>query len=267
MNRTRFWAGVIACFASLISVSLSFAAAPAIASAETGLAVGLTGSYVHYQENLGPLSDSESGGLAGFSARLSRLGTVYGVSDVYAALNYQFSGGMIGYDGFTQPGQPYHTADRAFFNQVEVRLGQGFTIANGAEVIPFISGGFQNWYRNIGGASGLGEYYQAGEAGVGIKFDLVASPLLVLSASAEGTALFGGSVSAPALQFNGNFGTSGEQRVSLGADYRVGGQWHLFAGLGVTHFNYSGSKADNGFFEPESSTVVVRSELGVAFGF
>lgn len=243
------------------------AANPAIDAAETSIGLGLSGNYTHYHESLGPVSDSEDGALAGFELRANRLGIGAGISNLYTALVYDFSGGFLGYNGFTQDGLIYNAQDRAFFNHVEVRLGRGFALTPDMELIPFVTGGYQNWYRNITGPAGYGEFYQAGLAGIGLKLDVAATNDLVLSASAEGISVLGGSVSAPSLDFRGSFGTSGEEAVRLGADWRLDRNWHVFLGLGVEHFNYTGSGLDNGFYEPSSSTIQVRSELGMSFGF
>jgi hypothetical protein len=243
------------------------AANPAITAAETSIGLGLSGTYTHYHESLGGDSDSEDGGLGGIGLRASRLGGGTGLNSLYAALAYDFSGGFLGYNGFTQDGLAYRAQDRAFFNHVEVRLGRGFALTPDTELIPFFAGGYQNWFRNIAGSAGYGEFYQAGLAGIGLKLDVAATNDLVLSASAEGLAVMGGSVSAPALDFKGGFGTSGQESIRLGANWRLDRNWHVFLGLGVEHFNYTGSGLDNGFYEPPSSTLQVRSELGMSFGF
>jgi hypothetical protein len=80
--------------------------------------------------------------------------------------------------------------------------------------------------------------------------------------------VIGGSVSVPSQSFTGNFGTSAEERVSLDADYRLTRTWHAYAGLGVTHYGYTGSKAGaSGAYEPLSATLQVNSMFGVAYGF
>ncbi len=240
---------------------------PAIQAAETNVSVGLSGSYVHYHESLGELSDTESGGLGGFELGASRLGRTLNYNHVYSALIYNFSGGFLGYNGFAQDGSFYDAQDRSFFNHVEIRLGNGFAVTQATELIPFLAGGYQNWYRNITGPIGYGEFYQAELFGGGLKLDVAASSSLVVSAAAEGLAVVRGSISAPALGLDSSFGTSGEESVRLGADWRLDQSWHVFAGLGVTHFDYTGSKPKNGFYEPPSATLQLNSEIGLQFGF
>jgi hypothetical protein len=163
---------------------------------------------------------------------------------------------------------PYQADDKAYYNTVIIRLGLGRPIEGGEELIPYIAGGYQNWYRNIGGSNGTSEYYQAGLIGGGLRFDITENPMFVLSASAEGLAVIGGSVAAPSQNFRGDFGTSAEERVGLDADYRLDDAWHAFAGLGLTHYNYTGSKPNGmGAYEPSSASLQINSMLGVAYGF
>ncbi|MCU4159413.1 hypothetical protein AiwAL_04750 [Acidiphilium sp. AL] len=244
---------------------------PAIAAAETRVALGVSVSGFLYRESFGGVSARESGVLPGFMASMSRLGPVLGVPDVYTGVVYDFSGGPLAYRGYVQgSGQglsPYDATDHARFNHVEVRLGRALALTSSVDLIPFVVAGYQNWYRNVGGPAGYGEFYRAALAGVGAKLDVAVSDELVLSASAEGMAVLGGRASAPALDFTGNFGTSGEETVRLGADWRLGNVWHVFAGLGVRHFDYAGSGLNNGYYEPPSRTLEFQSEIGVAFGF
>ena len=37
-----------------------------------------------------------------------------------------------------------------------------------------------------------------------------------------------------------SFGSSGQEHVSLNADYRLNSSWHVYGGLNYTHFNYTG---------------------------
>ncbi len=101
-----------------------------------------------------------------------------------------------------------------------------------------------------------------------MKLDLAASPLLVVSAVAEGFAVLGGTVSAPSQDFSAGFGASAEERVSLDADYQLTDAWHAFAGVGLTHYGYTGSKPGvAGIYEPLSTTFQLNSVFGFAYGF
>ncbi len=263
---------LMAAIFALSTAPAARAADPAITAAETSVRLGLTAGYGQYEENIQP-QDKESGALLGGTFSISALtgsGLGGGVPDLYANAEYDFSAGLFTYKGNLQgPAyEHYQAPDNAYYNTVIVRLGIGRPIYQNGEIIPYLAGGYQNWYRNIGGPSGIGAYYQAGLIGGGLRFDITASPLLVLSASAEGLAVIGGNVSAPLESFTGNFGTSAEERVGLDADYRLSSSWHAYAGLGLTYYNYTASKIDStGRYEPSSSTLQLNSMFGVAYGF
>ncbi len=248
-----------------------WAADPAIAAAETSVRLGLTAGYGHYEESISP-QDTEAGAMVGLAASASALTPasldLYGMRDLYTGISYDYSAGLFNYHGNLQDGTPYRAKDNNSYNTAIVRLGLGTPLGGRQELIPYIAGGYQNWYRNVGGPGGYGEFYQAGLLGGGLKMDIAPSPLLVLTASAEGLAVIGGRVSASAFDFSGGFGASGEERVNLDADYRIDHAWHAFAGLGLTHYTYTGSKADGqGIYEPPSGTLQVNSMFGIAYGF
>jgi hypothetical protein len=258
---------------ALVSMSPASAAAPAIYAAESSVRLGLTAGYGNYEENVQP-KDVEAGPLLGFEAGVSSLSPTsigrFGWPDLYASAAYDFSAGLFQYHGNVQNAENtvYSARDDSYYNTVIVRLGLGRPIASNTEIIPYAAGGYQNWYRNVGGPAGYGEFYQTGMIGGGVKVDVAATPFLVVSAAAEGFAVIGGTVSAPSQNFSGSFGTSAEERVSLDADYRLNNSWHLFAGLGVTHYNYSGTRPNSiGAYEPLSTTLQVNSMLGLAYGF
>lgn len=263
---------------AVVAAPAAHAADPAVQAAETSVRLGVTAGYGSYAENVTP-QDTETGALLGVSAGVSALtpGPLarFGFPDIYSDLQYDFSAGFLNYDGnLNNSAQtPYRTADHGYYNNVVVRLGIGApfiggAFAGGAELIPYIAGGYQNWSRNIGGGRGYGETYQAGLVGGGLRLDLTRGPAFVVSAAAEGFVVIGGSVNVPSQNFNGQFGTSAQERVSLDADYRLTSAWHAFAGLGLTHYTYTGSKPGNsGIYEPLSTTFQLNSTFGVSYGF
>ncbi len=269
----RAGASLLGGMLALVAIAPAQAAAPAINAAETGVHFDFTAGYGGYEENIEP-QDTESGALLGFeggaSALMPTMLGAYGWPDLYAGVSYGFSAGLWRYHGNLQNAQqtPYDASEDGYANTVIVRLGLGRPLTQTVELIPYAAGGYQNWYRNIGGTGGYGEYYQTGLIGGGLKLDVAATPYLVVSAAAEGFAVTGGSISVPAQDFSAGFGTSAEERVSLDADYRLSDAWHAFAGLGVTHYGYTGSKPDAaGGYEPLSTTLQVNSIFGLAYGF
>jgi opacity protein-like surface antigen len=249
------------------------AAASAITAAETNAQLAVTAGYSSYEENVFP-QDTENGALLGFKAGISALVpsnlSAIGMPDLYTGIEYDFAAGFLNYKGNLQsPAHPPYSADdNDYYNTAIVRLGLGRPVSPRVELIPYIAGGYQNWYRNIGGSAGYNEFYQSGLVGGGIRLDVTTSPMMVLSVSAESLAVIGAGISVPSQNFSADFGTSAEERVSLDADYRFTGAWHAFAGLGITHYEYAGSKANEvGIYEPLSTTFQINSLFGIAYGF
>ncbi len=269
----RFWATFSVGVLLLGMLASAQAANPAISAAESSAQLALTAGYSGYEENVFP-QDTENGALLGFHAGVSALSPsglgAIGLPDLYSAIGYDFSAGFLGYHGNVQTAgyPPYHAEDTDYYNTAMVRLGLGRPLEGGAEIIPYIAGGYQNWYRNIGGQAGYNEFYQSGLIGGGIKLDFSSNPLLVWSVSAESLAEIGAGILAPSQDFSADFGSSAEERVSLDADYRFTNAWHAFAGLGITHYEYTGSKPNaSGSYEPLSTTFQINSMFGISYGF
>jgi len=268
------WRGMVLTGCLVLGVCPTTRAAdPQISNSETSVRLGLTAGFGTYEEAMSP-QDTEHGALIGGMVSASALTpSVFGgigLPDLYTDAGYDFTAGFLHYHGTLQDSAntAYRAGNSDYYNTAIVRLGLGRPVSDVGELIPYVAGGYQNLHRNVGGADAVGEYYQAGLVGGGLRFDVTATPLLILSASAEGLAVIGGTISAPSQNFVGDFGTSAEERVGLDADYRLDQSWHAFAGLGLTHYNYAGSKPDAaGGYEPLSSTLQVNSVFGIAYGF
>jgi len=251
-----------------LAVVPALAAPPAISAAETSVRLGLTSGY---GAELSDTVPQASGPLVGVTAGISGLTPValakYGWPDLYTGVSYDFSAGFLRgrEDGMgMQPG--YGNGNGTdYYNNAVVRLGLGRPVSEHLELIPYIAGGYQNSYRPVRGVSAYDVFYQAGMAGIGMKLDMVANQLWVVSADAEGDALLGGSESGTVD--NGGFGAGAEERVSLGADYRLNGAWHAFAGLGFTHYGVKGQNAALAGGQGSSAAVQVNSMFGVTYGF
>jgi hypothetical protein len=247
--------------------SLARAADPSIAAAETSVRLGVTAGYGNFEDNAVP-RDNQAGGLFGVTAGVSALTTSVLPStiwpDLYTEVGYDFSAAPLDH---SYNGQSSQGADAAYYNTAIVRLGAGTPIGGGQELIPYIAGGYQTWSRHESGPMGGRDYDQAELAGGGLRLDVTASPALVLSIAAEGFAVIG-SGSAPSEDFDARFGTTTEERVSLDADYRLSRTWHVFAGVGVTHYDDAASQLGGArALSPFSSTLQVNSMFGLAYGF
>jgi hypothetical protein len=258
------WVGLASVCLAMGVGDAALAAGPAIIASDTSIRLGLIGGYTQVSPNDGAprgAAGGDLGGEIGISALTDAPFGDAGLPDFYSAATYDFTSGFFS-------GRP--DGDSGGESRSEgaiVRLGFGLPEAAGAETIPYIAGGYQAWYGN-GAAGGGSDYYQAGVIGGGLKLDLAAGSLFVLSASAEGLAMFGGTVSAPSRNFNSDPGDGTEERVSLDADYRLDEAWHAFAGIGVSHYNYNGAHgAATGAYDSSSSTLQFNSVFGLAYGF
>jgi hypothetical protein len=248
-----------------------------VLAAETNLNFSAGFMHTQYHENLPPgTGDDENGFTAGFGVGASVLLPEHGLpanADLYTALMYEFSAGNLDYGGhFLISNKPAQATDRAVFNRIEARLGFGFPLEGGAELIPFLAAGYQAWNRNIEttGVIGTDEFYHSGLFGGGMKLDVPIASRTVLSATAETFALVGGGIALNNFDINHSLGVSAEERISLGMDYDISGPFHVFATGFWEHFNYAGFKPtvnSDFLFEPLSTTTQFGGNLGVAYSF
>jgi hypothetical protein len=245
------------------------AADPAIEAAETSVRLGSIAGYGSFA-SAGLRNERLLGVTAGLSDLSSSAVPGYSFPDLYTAAAYSFSyGTWDAAQGWRYPSStPFALHDNAYSNTAIVRLGLGTPVGGLMEAIPYVAAGYENWSRRGAGPGGYGGFYQSELLGGGLRFDVAASPAFIVSASAEGFAMIGGSGSAPSQDFSGDFGASAEERVSLDADYRLSRTWHAYAGLGINHFQYSGSKtsvADTG--AALGAALQINSMFGIGYGF
>jgi hypothetical protein len=246
----------------------------AIVSANNEVGIAITGNLTNYQEDITPgPSDTESGWQPGFAVKGSYMGNLYGLHNVYAAVHYARSSGNIGYYGAVGA-KPYNSTDSATFNRVMARVGMGFGIAcshHEMMITPYVAGGYQTWNRALQGPYGYTENYSAGLIGAGALFQYAVTPRFVVSGKTEVLAVVSGGMTPHV--YNGrlgsaSFGTSAEEKVTLGGDYRIAGPLHAYSDVSFTHFNYTGGQlALPGAREPLSSTNQFGMSLGLAYQF
>ena len=241
-----------------------------IATAETNINISV--GFMHEQYSEGP-PDAENGYAPGFGIGASTLlPSAFPNIDLYSELAYKFNAGNLTYNGHYS-GLPLTATDRAVFNHIEGRFGLGFPIAGGAvEMIPFITGGYMAWNRNVDikHAIGSDEFYSTGLVGGGLKLDVPVTPALVLSGTAQLQALVGTHLSANDLGIGWDLGSSGMENLSYGMDYALQGPLHIQADADWTHFTYAGSKPTARtyyFYEPLSNTTQFGVNLGVSYSF
>ena len=269
--------GILVSGIALLAAAPAFAqqesnAHAAIAAAETN--INLSVGFMHTGYSEGP-SDSENGFTPGFRIGASvLLPSAFPNIDLYSALFYQFNAGNLTYNGhYLVSGQTVTATDHAVFNNIRARFGLGLPLAGGAvEAIPYLTGGYQSWNRNIEnkGIVGTDEFYSTGLVGGGLKLDIPLTATIVASGSAEALALVGAHISYNSLGIGADMGSSAQERVSLGLDDALSGPLHLQASADWTHFNYAGNKpsyASYGYYEPLSNTTQVGVNLGLSYSF
>jgi hypothetical protein len=252
-----------------------------VAAAETNVNISAAFMHTQYHENFPPTTgDDENGYSAGFSVGASALlvNQMIFNTDFYTALSYEFSAGNLDYGGhYVANNLPLDATDRAVFNRIEARIGVGFPLNYGIEVIPFVAGGYQAWNRNIDikGAIGTDEFYHSFLIGGGVKLDVPLTTTLVASATGEVLGLVGGGIALNNADINQKFGTSIEERLSLGLDYDVRGPLHIIGSAYWEAFNYAGSQPELYIIdgeeyrvnEPLSTTTQFGASVGVAYSF
>ena len=258
-----------------LAVQPAQGASPAVSAAETSVNLSVGGMSTQYRENVVP-GDHENGATPGFGVGVSVLlpthpGDTSSV-DIYSALIYNFDAGNIGYSGhYLVSGAPASATDHAVFNRLEARLGLGFPMIYGMESIPFLAGGYQSWNRNIDapGPASSDEFYHTGLFGLGYRLDVPIGGGFVASGTGELLGLAGGGINDNSENWSGGFGVTPEERVELGLDDAVFGQFHLFAKAYWQHFNYSGTRPDSYyyFYEPFSTTTQFGANIGIGYSF
>ncbi len=246
--------------------------------AETNVRANAAFMHTQYHENITPGSGDDENGLTyGFGVGASVLMPLHPGNpispDLYTSLDYDLSAGNITYGGhFLVGNAPVTAVDRAVFNRLEARIGVGFPLQNGGELIPFFAAGYQAWNRNIDqrGSIGTNEFYETGLIGGGLKLDVPVTPRLVLSATGEMLAMIGANVTFDSFGISHSMGVSAQERISLGADYAVSGRFHAQANFYWEHFNYAGfspTPATFGLYEPLSTTTQFGLNAGIAYDF
>jgi len=259
----------------VFAVPVTYAAVPLVQAVETSINIDGIVQHTQYHENVSPIGDDESGFNGGGGVNISSLLPVKpGYSpDLYTYIGYNLEAGGIHYGGHFQDGTPLSATDNAVFQNIEARIGAGFPLNTGIEVIPFIVGGYQAWNRNIDGPGidGGGEFYHSGLFGFGVKFDEPVSSTVVLSETGEFLGLAGGGVHNPYVNFGRGFGVTPEEKFEFSVADQITPRWHVTGSAFVEHFNYSGTHPEyfDGYYvyEPLSTTTQFGFTVGVGYSF
>ncbi len=245
---------------------------------------GLHNHYAEWSDGLPNASslpnsiDHESGNLGLFRFALSHRFRAGG----WAGVRYDFGTGNSHYTGYTQSGKPASATTGNTIHDVRVRMGYPFSLTHNAALLPFLEGGYYRWDRTVNQGTTLAydELYTTGYVGGGAKLLYAIGTHWVASATADaGSTVAPGINASGLLNFSGALGTHAYAGVALQEDYRVRGNWHLFARVSYRYFGFgrsgtlSGTAISNGspvklaVTEPNSTAEQVRYSLGVAYDF
>lgn len=234
------------------------------------VSAGVTGSFMNYEENVPAsygASDTETGFVPGFALKASATPSILGFP-LYAALSYSDSGARMNYKWGS-----VRTLDNASFYRIGGSLGTPIYFGRDVALVPYVTGGYRHWNRDLEGAGGYNEVYSNEYAGLGVKGYYAFNRRFLIGANLNVNAIVGGQVvgyGADGLDttLTAPFGVSTEESIGLSADYRINQAVGLYGDLGYTHLNYTGGWVKGTpFGEPPSQTNQVGIGAGVRVYF
>jgi hypothetical protein len=209
------------------------------------------------------------------------------VSNLYFNAQYSYLNGKTDYTGsnvyfadipVTGVYGSVHARDGAIVNDVDFRVGKGFSLQPNLMVTPYVGAGYHDWQRKVNGGEGYSNGYVGGGllvqwapisgvvlSGHGLVGGTVGSHIDVGSFGVSGavrTAGFGGITG-----FSGALGNSTIYRVGLSGDYALTRNIHVSAGVEWVDFKYGESAVYDHYYEPNSSTQNTTVKVGIGYAF
>ena len=287
----------------------AYAENSAITSANNEIGLSIGGENIAYHEHYdraetwpstsdGDL-DSQIGTMPALALNFSRQGALFGVSNVFLALNVSGAVGKTEYTGTTIyqhcrgiiPGTnycssywpeygPYSEHDTEATVDVAGKIGKAFPLGARAQVTPYVTIGGHLWNRNVASQNG-DDYYWNLEAGPGVLIQYAATNRLVLGVDLAALESFAAHAHENGTDFR--LGSRPMLTASLSADYAVSKRFHLTARYTVEHFRYGASPSENCSpgetvgpfgtqgpmcsFEPSSWTTTQAMMVGASYAF
>lgn len=199
---------------------------------------------------------------------------IFGINDIYLTASASIAHGDTDYDGYLQGGAkliPFKNTTRSTTNDLNVRLGKGFTFveAPGLQITPFIGAGYQLWVRDMLGEYGYKEDYSHISYEAGVLAQFAVTPTIVVSADV-GFGKTGNAKMTAYLDEDVKFklGKDNKTTIGVGVDYAFTPKIHFNAGYRMTKFGYGESPVVmNAYLEPESDSKTQELTVGVGFRF
>lgn len=227
-----------------------------IARQSSHFTLGVVERFHEYKSNgRGPARYTEHGWLPGLHAGLTLMLNIGALHHIYLQGSGGIAHGLDAFSGYTRSGATVHKNDSAAMNQTwryQVKTGEGFQLGRHWMVIPYATFGQRYVIRKVhalniyetGGPISPRDYYMMKYIGAGLRVVYTASPNLTVDADVMGAGMLdphmhtytNGAHPMPWAHFGIGYRAMG--RVTLGADYRLRGPWHVYANLGYTHIEY-----------------------------
>ncbi len=232
---------------------------------EIGLAadVMLGDRSVNYLPGNGP-SPELSGWQPGLDAKASVMKDLFGISNVYAAVRFNFNDG----ESSISPTPPYHGTYNDQTNNLDVELGKGFLITDKFLLTPFIQGGYTNLQTSIDNATTT---TTNSFVGLGLRGDYALTDRLVVTGRLGWAETVGGNFSGR-FNYSLGYGDGPGYQAGIGLDYLLYSHIHLYGGVDYTNYTLErGALQSVGFFgeqrAPQQAFNDLNFHLGIAWGF
>ncbi|GAB3625423.1 hypothetical protein PTE30175_01419 [Pandoraea terrae] len=274
---------VCACLgaASAIYAPSDANAQEAILRANNQVWAGLGGHHLQYDERIDAArSDSESG--TQFAGALGGVaqGTVFGLSNIYAAGSLRFARGNTQYNGYLQDNRgrvvvpSYQMDTRSTTADLTLKVGRAFPLAAGrAQLTPYASYTYHDWIRDsTRNPVGFYERYRHHVVSAGLMGQFEVTPGLVANADVRAGTMVGANMTLSGSSNTFNLGNKPVYSAGLGLDYAVARNVHVNASYEWTRFKYGRSDltpVTPGItaYEPDSRTTQQVWMVGLGYAF
>ena len=204
-----------------------------------------------------------SGWQPGLDAKASVMKDLWGISNVYAAVRFNFNDG----ESSIGPTPPYAGTFNNTTENLDVELGKGFLITNSFLLTPFIQGGYTNLQESF---YNLTDTITYGFVGLGLRGDYALTDRLVVTGRLGWAETVGGNLNTP-LNYNLGYGNGPMWQAGIGLDYLVYSHIHLYGGVDYTDYTLArGALQPAGFRELRAAQANFNDlnfHLGIAWGF
>jgi len=220
----------------------------------------------------GSYLDSEKGTQPAFKLDLTRQGSVLGVDNIYVNTQVEFARGNTDYTGYLQDAfgdlTPYDSRTKDTTVDVGLKVGKSFSFARvpNAQVTPYVGYSYESWIRDMSGQYGYKETYHHSTASVGVLGQYAFTSDLVGSTDFSYGRTFGAGLSADGIA-DFTLGNANVYSGGVGLDYAYSKAWHINGSYSIAKFDYGQSGVSDGYFEPNSRTIVQKFYVGVGYHF